>query len=59
MKRIRTKMRTFAVLKLIIHLNVNKKILHQPAVTLYRLYAHGNGTSKEYSRAIPSKYNGH
>ena len=27
MKRIRTKMRTFAVLKLIIHLNVNKKIL--------------------------------
>ena len=59
MKRIRTKMRTFAVLKLNIHLNANKKILHQPAVTLYPLYAHGNGTSKEYSRAIPSKYNGH
>lgn len=59
MKRIRTKMRTFAVLKLNIHLNANKKIFHQPAVTLYRIYAHGNGTSKEYSRAIPSKYNGH
>ena len=59
MKRIRTKMRTFAVLKLIFHLKVNKKILHQPAVHRYPLYAHGNGTSKEYSRAIPSKYNGH
>ena len=59
MKRIRTKMRTFAVLKLIIHLNVNKKILHQPAITLYCLCYRGKGTSKKYSRAIPSKYNGH